>query len=199
MGTKKMIQEQGRVLFNQHGILNVTLRDIAKALNKSYGNLTYHYPTKEDLVLALYHEMNGELTELQLPESNRDLLSYFMSLPSVSYDISLKYLFLTVDFVEIKRNFPKVYAIMTVLQEERQLKWLKLLNQLHTEGFLKDSLSEEDLRYIMLLSASIRTSYFQFQSNTLYSKTTYSKTVNQLLKYYLSDKGRKVYHEFEVV
>lgn len=196
MNTKKKIKEKSRTLFNQRGVINVSLRDVAKELNKSYGNLTYHYPTKEDLVLEIYKEMNVELTNLQSPEAYDNLLTYFLTLPLMSYDVSLKYLFFTVDFVEIKRNFPRVYSKMVKMQNERKLIWLQLLKKLHAESFLKNSLIEDDFMYLMFLSGSARASYFQLLPSSQYNKMEFVKTVNRLLKYYLSRKGLKVYDEF---
>ncbi len=191
-----MIKEKSRILFNQSGVTNVSLRDVGKELKRSYGNLTYHYPTKEDLVLEIYKEMNVELTDLQSPAAYENLLTYFLTLPLMSYDISLKYLFFTVDFVEIKRNFPRVYSKMVMSQDERKQIWLKLLKKLYAEGFLIDSLIEDDFMYLMFLSGSIRSSYFQLLPTSQYNKTEYCKTVNQLLKNYLSQKGLKVYDDF---
>jgi len=192
-----MIKEKSRILFNQNGVTNVSFRDVGNELNRSYGNLTYHYPTKEDLVLEIYKEMNVELTDLQLsPMAYENLLTYFLTLPQMSYDISLKYLFFTVDFVEIKRSFPRVYSKMVKAQEERKQMWLQLLNKLHAEGFLTDSLIENDFMYLMFLSGSIRSSYFQLLPTSQYNKIEFSKTVNRLLKNYLSRKGLKVYDDF---
>ncbi len=50
---KDEILEAARQLFNQRGYDAVSMRDIAGALGISVGNLTYHYPKKTDIVLAL--------------------------------------------------------------------------------------------------------------------------------------------------
>ena len=197
MSTKKIIKEKSRILFNQRGVTNVSLRDVGKELNRSYGNLTYHYPTKEDLVLEIYKEMNVELTDLQSPSAYENMLMYFLTLPLISYEISLKYLFFTVDFVEIKRNFPRVYSKMVMSQDKRKQMWLQLLKKLHADGFLIDSLIEDDLMYLMFLSGSIRSSYFQLLPTSQYNKIEFSKTVNRLLKNYLSRKGLKVYDDLD--
>jgi len=45
-------------LFNQKGVGNVRLQDIAKAANISPGNLTYHYKTKRILMMAVLDYMS---------------------------------------------------------------------------------------------------------------------------------------------
>ncbi len=105
MNTRKQILEASRLLFNEKGVMNVTLRDVAKYLNKSYGNVTYHFPIKEDVISDLLGEMNEELLLLQEVDENKDLLLYLFNLPSSNYSISVKYLFFIVDYLELKRNY----------------------------------------------------------------------------------------------
>lgn len=58
-------------LFNEKGYRNTSMRDIAKALDISVGNLTYHFKKKEDLMFAL----------LQLPDfASRPLESNYEEL-----------------------------------------------------------------------------------------------------------------------
>lgn len=52
---KTRIAEVSRELFNSNGYQKVTMRQIAERCGISVGNLTYHYPHKEDL-LMLEHD-----------------------------------------------------------------------------------------------------------------------------------------------
>lgn len=52
---KQIIAEASRELFNSQGYQKVTMRQIAERCGISVGNLTYHYPHKEDL-LMLEHD-----------------------------------------------------------------------------------------------------------------------------------------------
>ncbi len=51
--TSDRILEAGRRLFNEKGYASTTLTEIAMAVGISQGNLTYHFPTKSDLVTRL--------------------------------------------------------------------------------------------------------------------------------------------------
>lgn len=53
---KAEILSQARSLFNTHGFMNVSMRDIADSLNISVGNLTYHYRRKEELIMAVAND-----------------------------------------------------------------------------------------------------------------------------------------------
>ena len=54
--TADRIVEAGRRLFNEKGYASTTLTEIALAVGISQGNLTYHFPTKRDLVVRLEEE-----------------------------------------------------------------------------------------------------------------------------------------------
>ena len=51
--TRERILEAARRLFNQKGYAATTVAEIAASIGISQGNLTYHFPTKRDLVTEL--------------------------------------------------------------------------------------------------------------------------------------------------
>ncbi len=59
---KNIIAEASRELFNTYGYQKVTMRQIAERCGISVGNLTYHYPHKEDLLML---EHDGILNAFQ--------------------------------------------------------------------------------------------------------------------------------------
>ncbi len=197
MNTKEAIKTQARRLFNLLGVKNVTLREVAKQLNKSYGNVTYHFSNKEALITALFTDMNRELSQLQsLFKPEQNLMVFFLLLPEHSFDISTKYLFFSKDFVELKRSFPDFFKEVEALNNGRKADWLKLLLQLQQEGYLSLTLTVEDLDYIMELSAAARLFYFQSNEWGQLNKSIYVKKVNKLLRPYLTRKGVKTYDGF---
>ena len=61
--TKEKILNTSRILFNELGYGNVTIRMIALKLNMSSGNLNYHFKKREDILEALYFEMVATFDE----------------------------------------------------------------------------------------------------------------------------------------
>ena len=51
--TRQDILACARRLFDRHGYNGVSMRDIAKELDISVGNLTYHFKKKENLLEAI--------------------------------------------------------------------------------------------------------------------------------------------------
>ncbi|MEL6845130.1 MAG: helix-turn-helix domain-containing protein, partial [Bacteroidota bacterium] len=63
MKTRDKILQQARLLFNEKGLSLVSLRQIAKQLGMSDGNLRYHFKTKDELLQALYMELVGHFDQ----------------------------------------------------------------------------------------------------------------------------------------
>lgn len=59
-GTKARIREAALELFNARGSSNVTTNLVAETLGMSPGNLYYHYRSKEDIVRALFADLDAE-------------------------------------------------------------------------------------------------------------------------------------------
>lgn len=66
--TRVEILEAAIKLFARRGILATTMSELAKAIRMTPGALYWHFPTKEDLLLAAIEELNGryikEFTDL---------------------------------------------------------------------------------------------------------------------------------------
>lgn len=55
--TRDALLRRARELFNEHGVEAIGPRDLARDLRLSPGNVSYHFPRKQDLVLALMDEL----------------------------------------------------------------------------------------------------------------------------------------------
>jgi AcrR family transcriptional regulator len=62
--TKDRILQATRLLFNDEGVSNVAMVDIAATLDISPGNLYYHYRGKEQLIPVLFEQFAAELSAL---------------------------------------------------------------------------------------------------------------------------------------
>lgn len=196
MKTKKVILDASRLLFNEKGVMNTTLRDVAKYLKKSYGNITYHFASKEEVVFNLLNEINEELISLQQFDETENILLYLLNLPAYNYSISVKYLFFMNDYLEIKRNFPEIQKKINSLNNKRKEKWMTILLQIKEQGYFDERITNRDLGYIMFLSYSVRVTYFQSEESASYNELDYVLIVNSLIKPYLSKKGLIIYEKW---
>ena len=84
--TRVEIMEAAITLFARRGILATTMAELAKAIRMTPGALYWHFPTKEDLLLAAIEELHGrfiqefkELFEEQRKMTARQQLETFIA------------------------------------------------------------------------------------------------------------------------
>lgn len=195
MKTKDKIKNKSRELFNKKGFKNVTLREVAKELSISYGNVTYHFKTKNQLILCLYEDMLKETIGIIKTFGAGNLLESILEAPKITFEISIKYLFFYVDYIEIKRSYTDVSLRLEQDNNLRKKRYLHILKQLQAQKILREELTEKDLYYLMDLSGAMRTFFFinlnseDFLNQKL--KNRYVDYVNNLVYPYLTADGMK--------
>ncbi|MDO5981109.1 TetR/AcrR family transcriptional regulator [Flavivirga spongiicola] len=198
MKTKEKIKNKARELFNKKGFKNVTLREVAKSLEKSYGNITYHFKTKNELIFELYEDMVAETSEIMLSFNFQNLFHGILAAPQKTFEISMKYLFFYVDYVEVRRSYKDIYLKAEKDNAFRKENYMRLLKQLQAQKLLREELSTDDLNYLMDLSGAMRTFFFlnlhpeSFDNIEL--KNKYVKYINNLVFPYLTKKGIEEYN-----
>jgi len=60
---RDLILKTALELFNSQGVSDISSRDISEVMGISYGNLTYHFPKKADIIMELFHQMQRDLDE----------------------------------------------------------------------------------------------------------------------------------------
>ena len=78
--TKEDILITARELFNEYGYKNISMRDIAKKLNISVGNLTYYFKKKEDVIEEVVMYKHRKYKGILLLKSLDDLNNLFLDM-----------------------------------------------------------------------------------------------------------------------
>lgn len=123
---KTQILDQSRKLFNERGVANVTIRQIAKELNMSSGNLNYHFKKREDILDALFEEVT--LFEKEFIEEVKDTSitkGRYKKVSLVYMQKMAEYRFAWLDHVQIGRESSKIRKLQKVLFQNR----VKALNK----------------------------------------------------------------------
>jgi AcrR family transcriptional regulator len=76
MGTKERITRKALELFNQHGIEYAGMRELAASLGMQIGNITYYFPTKDDLVNQLALDLSALNEKTLAPTENLTIFSF---------------------------------------------------------------------------------------------------------------------------
>jgi len=129
--------------------MNVSMQRLADALSLSPGNLTYHFPKKEDLMIALYDTFQAEILRV-IPEADKNIatLSGLDDQITQFYGLQQRFLFLYLDLLEIERSYHKI-AQRHYAHIENQITSIKYALQYNESlGYLKNR--EDDKTYQML-------------------------------------------------
>jgi AcrR family transcriptional regulator len=72
--TARRILDHARAAFNARGVAAVGIRDLARELALSPGNLSYHFPTKEALIAALVEDAHAINNAVAAPAGPLDFI-----------------------------------------------------------------------------------------------------------------------------
>ena len=154
MKTRDRIIHTAIRLFNTHGIARISIRNLAAELNISHGNLEYHFKNKEELILAVYHQMIEEMSGIYPKIQHQKLtLKDFNSLLVHLENFQIKYRFFHLDLIEIARDFKKVNRLL-----DENMRFRKKQMALYFEQFLADKLLQDkgDANYYGYLQHTMR-------------------------------------------
>lgn len=164
--TAQHILDTARLLFNTGGVAETSLRHIAKAADIAYGNLTYHFRTKDLVVMALWRALWDQVAALsgQIATSG-DMLQTIVTAPMYSFDYSLRYRFFSLDHAHLMRQYP-VYRSEFLQLVEGQKQWmLLLLPALQATGEMRQDVSEQD--FLGAIESNVYVSIFWFQRHCI--------------------------------
>jgi len=134
--TKQIITEKALELFNEKGIEYVGMRELAASMDTRIGNITYYFPTKDDLVYHLgtaYRALNTETRAAQKVHSMESLLVLFTAL----YHNQVKYRCMPLSFVHLVEHNAAVALAYKEVRIERSSANESLLRGLAMAGYLK--------------------------------------------------------------
>lgn len=139
MTTKDKIIQTAIRLYNEHGLANVTSRHIAAEIGISHGNLDYHFPSREDLLRAIYECMRAEISEFYggANVDQLDPIEHLQLLLIRLEDFQWKYKFFTLDVREISRKYPNVGQLLKETLELRRVQLDRLIGKFVERAYMK--------------------------------------------------------------
>ena len=117
--TRQILMRRAVELFNERGLQTVGVRDLARDLDLSPGNVSYYFPRKENLVEDLMDELREKNREnmagLLEATSLADLLDRYRSVFHAQYE----YRFLARAVVDIVETYPRLADRYSAVDRER--------------------------------------------------------------------------------
>lgn len=197
--TRVKILETSLLLFNEKGMVNVSLRQIAQELKISQGNLNYHFKLKEDIIEALYfqlvEEMNNQMKSITFSENELKSL-YKSSIKTM--EKMFDYRFILIDFIHLMNENSTIkthYAgLMHVRNEQFQMIFKSLIksNILRVAEF--DNEYQRLYKRMNIIGDSWINVYATFDSSN--SVNYYCDLLFEMIYPYLTEKGKREYWGF---
>ena len=210
MTTKEKILTKALELFNQKGVETITTRQIALALGMSQGNLCYHFPKKEAIIIALYKQLVQQFNELYLtfsaPSSTSGAttissqlaISSFLKMIQLTNQYFVDYKFLMLNFVQIMRWYPSIKTHYQALTTQRNEQTMGLFHSFQAAGLLTIEAYTGQYKQV-IEQFMILNNFWLSHAEILYPKNESEKIdhFNQLVAAfifpYLTEKGQLEY------
>lgn len=196
-GTERRILEHARRAFNERGVAAVGIREIARQLELSPGNVSYHFPTKEALVVALIEEEHAANNALvAMPVETLD----FAGVDRIIRTIMLRDLenrWLMRDCVGLLTTLPSLRSRHQEMQRVREARVESIISRLIDAGLLD---GKRTTRALSQLERQILTQVFFWLPAAMIaapdrdpaeSLDTHARAVLALFRAYCTPVGRR--------
>lgn len=147
--TRQRILDTARELFNAEGLGRVGVREIARAVGISVGNLAYHFPTRDDLVATLVTELSEENQRTIFSALPEDFsLETLYGAATAAMRNMLRFRFVLLSYVEAVRASPDLARLEKRMSAERRRRHDEMLAALVEGGYVKrNALERSDRLY----------------------------------------------------
>jgi len=194
--TKEKIRIAALKLFNENGLVNVRLQHIADEAFISVGNLAYHYPNKESILLALYEALTKSQKELLAEYRIVPLFDNIDRLIQQTFLLQGQYIFFYLDTLEIIRAYPSI-GVTHQKHIASQINQLKSSLDFNTSrGALMPEPSVglfEKLAVQIWMTMDLWTTRQAIISNAMDNEKDYKNAIWNLIIPHFTDMGKREY------
>jgi AcrR family transcriptional regulator len=198
MTTKEKILTAALQLFNKHGISSITVRDIAREVGISHGNLCYHYPNTDSIIAALYEHLVQQFnTILNTLEPNENAFEALRQSMYRIFELVHKYKFLFLHFVEIGRRVPSIKKRHYELIELRKIQIRDFFEIFRNGGYYRKDLPLSQYEFL-ITQCFVYGDFWLSSSELLYKGKPKDKIAFYVEGYmalfipYLTEKGKLI-------
>lgn len=193
ISTKQKILAVARTLFNDYGYNSVSLRDIAKAVGISEGNLTYHFKKKENLIESLLLEA-VDTFPTGTPQTLEELDPIFEDLQQNVQ----KNLYFFLHYAQLSQSSPEICQKQSIRYSKLLEKLKRAFQNLNEAGLLRDEVffGEYDNMIDTLYMSIIYWAPFMELKKTAHADNTeYRNYAWNSMYHLLTEKGRSKLQE----
>ena len=195
MNTRQIILDKALEMFNERGIEYVGLREIAAVLDIRVGNITYYFPTKDDLVYELSQQLSAANAALIVAQKALTMHGFLQMLHKV-YQNHIKFRCLLLSVVHLMQQNKHLAVTYKQTQQVRNATLKANLQALEQGGYLK--LKEENELVFLVSTLSLISRFWISEAAISLGQTHaaeqvqhYLLLVTQLFGPYCTAKGKR--------
>ncbi|MCE6987589.1 TetR/AcrR family transcriptional regulator [Dyadobacter sp. CY323] len=177
--TEEKIIKRALEIFNLKGIEYAGMRELAADLGMRIGNLTYYFPTKDDLVFRLsetYSESNSQIHQDFPVKSLYD----FLKMSRLLFENGLRYQCLHLSMVHLMEQNPKMSEKYEGVRNERHAGLHRDMKILAENKYLKFSSDDDEL--LIISSNSIQNRFWLSEAVLSEKRQNLGSQMNYYLK-----------------
>ena len=202
MKTKEKILQTALLLFNTRGVSKVSSKAISEEIGMSYGNLCYHFPKKDDIIMRLHQNLLDELDE-SFEKVERDIFAFDSLVVTLRKMMTLteKYCFLFFSSHELQLKYEPIRLKSIERAKEYHNLLLRISEFLMANGYMKSDDDKESVKMfvhglLILYNSWITDSQLFYNEKGGISKVDYYlKVLFSMLRPSLTRKGIEAFSE----
>lgn len=168
---KQEIIDKSHTLFNERGYDNVSMQNIADALEISKGNLTYHFKKKEDIIEAVITKEHGQYIGADPPKNLEQLDSLLLK----TLEVMQKNAYYFCHRASLSQLSPYIRSMQEKILTSRADVFERSFKNLQKNGYI--TYEEFDGQYSKLIQSILIISIFWTQYSDFADKTDYLSCV----------------------
>ncbi|WAC02518.1 TetR/AcrR family transcriptional regulator [Lacinutrix neustonica] len=201
MDTKDRILSAALALFNDKGLNTISSKTISEDLSMSYGNLCYHFPKKEDIIMRLHQNLLDELDE-HFQRVQDDIFEFDFMMSSIKHmmELTLKYRFLFLSSNELHLKYPSIKQKSIERARVYQSVLFKISKFLMANGYMRNVTDDKQVKMfihglLIVFNAWIADAlYFHNKAEDEQKLLYYLQLLFSLLRPALTTKGTEAFH-----
>jgi AcrR family transcriptional regulator len=199
LNTRGKILDKAVEMFNERGIEYVGLRELASVLDMRVSNISYYFPTKDDLVYALSLELGKKNSEVMVAREQLTMKAFLAMLHQVfQHHVAFRCLLLSV--VHLMKQNRHLATAYKKTQNQRNTALKSNLEVLEGSGYL--DVQETDMEFLVSGISLISRFWISEAAVSFRELSTeeqirhYLLLIAKLLNPYSTAKGKKEIRDF---
>ena len=195
VSTRQKIVNKALEMFNARGVEYVGLRELAASLNMRVSNITYYFPTKDNLVNQLSLELNKLNSEFLVDDKSITMQSFLTMLRNV-FRNQLKYRCMLLSIVHLMEQNKEMSVRHKKTQKHRNATLKANIISLTELGYLK--VDDENETEFLVSTIALIARFWISEATISFRQLSpegqinyYLSLVGKLLSSYATIKGKK--------